>query len=482
VRYVIVLLQSAGVAFRTLFVRPRLPCPTVGAVARRSRLVALRERRSLSQEEVAEKAGVHLTTYKRWEEGNVTTLRPRHKRELAAALNVPLDPTEHEPGINWYLARDDEPTSPQRPDGRLAEPSPVPVIANEWSEDLAGRLAAAAAGGAGGAGGAQQITPEVAPRLVHEWLVTDPPQLVELRAGPRIGADLVVRIGVRVDQLRHLDDFVAGADLEGAVSREMEATATLVREATYDDGTGRRLLVVLGDLCQLAGWAAADAGRDRLACHRYATGIAAAHAAGDRPLAGQLASTLAYHLTNTGRASDAVLLAQSAVAGSGAASTATTKALFLERLAWAHAKAGDDHQTERILSAVEDSYADRNPEDDPPWTYWLTPDEVDVMAGRCYVELRRPERARPLLERALSSYGEDRPRETALYTSWLAEAHLQAGGVDEAAHLACDVLALTARTASVRPDDRARHLRRLLHPYRGAASVDDFEERYRSVA
>jgi transcriptional regulator with XRE-family HTH domain len=428
-------------------------------VARRSRFAAAREKAGYSQATFAEAVGVTRNTVANWEEG-ATRPYPKHRHRMSEALGVTF------PELADLLI----------PDGLPAGLSPVPVVAADWDEQHAGRLAAAAVSGE-----SQPITPELAPRLVHEWLVVEPPQNVELRAGRRIGASLVERVAGRVDQLRHLDDFVAGTDLDAAMSREVAATATLVRESTYADKVGRRLLAVLGELCQLAGWVAIDAGRHRLACHCFATGIAAAHAAGDRPLAGQLASTLAYHLANTGEPRDAVLLAQSALTGSRAATTATTTALFLERLAWAHARAGERPQTERTLAAVEDAYADRKPDEDPAWTYWLTPEEVDVMAGRCYVELRLPHRARPLLERALPSYGGDRPREAALYTSWLAEAHLQAGDVDQAADLARRVLDLAALTASVRTDDRARHLRRLLHRHRGTASVADFEDRYRAL-
>lgn len=427
---------------------------------RREWLVTLRRRAGLSQAKLGELVGADRQTVYRWENGYQDPY-DRHRPRLAQALGIDL--TELDRHENAYQRNIPSPVT-----------LPVPVVASEWSGEQAGLLADTAT-----VTDDAQITPEVAPRLVHEWLVTDPPQSVELHAGNRIGTGLVGQIAHRVDQLRHLDDYVAGTDLDPAVTREVATTATLAREASYTDATGRRLLAVLGDLCQLAGWVAADAGRDRWACHYYATGIAASHAAGDRPLAGQLASTLAYQLANTGQPRDAVLLAQSATSGTQHSATATVRALFLERLAWAYARSSQVRQTERTLAAVEDVYSDRTPEEDPLWAYWLTPEEIDVMAGRCWVELHQPDKARPRLEHALASYGEDRPRETALYTSWLAEAHLQAGNIDQAAELACQVLELTIRTASVRSDDRAHHLAQLLRPHRGVPLVEDFHERYR---
>jgi tetratricopeptide (TPR) repeat protein len=349
-------------------------------------------------------------------------------------------------------------------------------LSNEWTDERA-----AALGEAVRAGADLPITADCAPRLVHEWLVVEPPQTVQRSAGRRVGEALAATVTRRVEQLRHLDDYVAGGDLHPAAERELRVTANLVREGSYSHAVGRQLLTAVGELCQLAGWATADAGQHRSAGRYYTAGISAAQAAGDRPLAGNLISTLAYHVANTGDPRDAVLLGQSALTGSQGAASATTRALFSERVAWAYAKTGDPRATERALGQVEDLYVQREPADDPEWVYWLTPDEIDVMAGRCWTELGEPDRAQPLLTRALDGYGEQYTRELALYTSWLAETYAQQGEVEAAAELAGRVLELSARTASARSDDRVQYLRHLLEPHHDSPSVRELEERYRAL-
>ncbi|TMK53781.1 MAG: helix-turn-helix transcriptional regulator [Actinobacteria bacterium] len=47
------------------------------------------------------------------------------------------------------------------------------------------------------------VTPALAIRLAHEWLVSDPPQIVETPAGRRIGEGLARTVERRVEQLRH---------------------------------------------------------------------------------------------------------------------------------------------------------------------------------------------------------------------------------------------------------------------------------------
>jgi ATP/maltotriose-dependent transcriptional regulator MalT len=202
--------------------------------------------------------------------------------------------------------------------------------------------------------------------------------------------------------------------------------------------------------------------------------VHAAHAAGDRPTAANLVSTLAYQVANTGDAREAVLLARSAQSGARAHASATTRALLAERVAWAHARAGETRHTERALALVEKEYDERRPADDPSWVHWLDPDEITVMAGRCYVE---PDRAIPLLSGVLERYDERQARESALYTSWLAEAHLQAGDVDHAAHLAGRTLDLSSSTSSSRGDDRVALLRSRLDPYAAVPAVGAFLDR-----
>jgi Flp pilus assembly protein TadD len=96
------------------------------------------------------------------------------------------------------------------------------------------------------------------------------------------------------------------------------------------------------------------------------------------------------------------------------------------------------------------------------------------MAARCYVELGQASRAVPLLTDVLARYGEQRTREAALYTSWLAEAHIQTGDIGRAAELASKTATLTSHTASTRSDERLNLLREKLVVHRSVPEVRDF--------
>ncbi|MGH3697160.1 MAG: helix-turn-helix domain-containing protein [Pseudonocardiaceae bacterium] len=267
-------------------------------------------------------------------------------------------------------------------------------------------------------------------RVAHEWLVSDSATMAQLRAGRRVGVNLANNLETRVIKLRHLDDVIGGGDLFPVVHKELSEAQGIVQSASYTEEIGRRLLTVVGELAQLAGWVASDAGLYAQAQRVYLDGVSAAQTAGNCPLAAQLLSSLSYQIANVGKPCDAALLARSAVTGAGDASP-VIRALLLERVAWASARSRDYARTRRALDAVDEAYENRSPEIfEPEWVYWLDRNEIDVMAGRCLIELGSPGAAEPLLTRAIGSYDTDHAREVALYLSWLAEAYARAGVLD----------------------------------------------------
>ncbi|MER7079451.1 hypothetical protein, partial [Saccharopolyspora kobensis] len=288
-----------------------------------------------------------------------------------------------------------------------------------------------------------------------------------IESGRRIGSGALGRIQARLRYLHHADDVVAGGDLHSTIRGEVARTATLLRTASYPEEIGRGLLRAIAELCQLAGWSTADAGHITTAEHYYLSGIQAAHAADDPVLAAQVVSALAGHLTEYGRARDAVLVAKSAQAridGLGRnATTPTVRALLHARASWAHVAAGEPGQAASAIQRAQDEYARRRDGDpDPAWVYWLTPEEMDIIVGRVDTALGRTRQARQRLTSAIRSCDHRRVRETALYTTWLAHAHLRAQDVDGASALADRAQQLSETIPSDYSERAVRHLTRQL--------------------
>lgn len=299
-------------------------------------------------------------------------------------------------------------------------------------------------------------------RVAHKWLVADTPAAVHARAGRRIGESLVSDLERRAIDLRHLDDTIGGTDLLPLVNRELGDVERLTRESSYSSRVGTRLLTVLGELAQLGGWVASDAGRYAEAQRIYLSGVHASREAGDDALTGQLLSSLSYQMANVGDPSDAALLARSAIRGADHAAP-TVRALLLERLAWASARSCDDRETRRVLDAVDDAFSSRSPGiEEPEWVYWMNRNEIDIMAGRCLIELGDPIAAEPLLTSAINSYPAEHAREVTLYRTWLAESYARAGIVDAATETIAGARRAARGLGSVRLDVRIRNVESLI--------------------
>lgn len=402
------------------------------------------------------------TQLSRWENGHVT---PDYYQGLLCEL-FGVTPGELGFGIQ------------ELPSGRARESSPgsALIAKREWTRDDISHLSASFDDAISSSALAD------IEMLAHEWLAADKPQLAELNAGRRIGDSLVATTEHRVIQLRRADDFMSGRTSHAMVHQELQATTKLLDEAALTEDQTRRLLTVTGELAQLAAWVAADAGLYKQAARYTEGGVLAAHAADNEPLAANVISTLSYQLANTGNPRQAALLARTAYAGARHTATATAKALLLERVAWADAKSGDLVSCERALGQVEENFNHSAPEDDPDWVYWLSREEIDVMAGRCFTELKQPSRAEPLLRSATSGYDNTLIRENSLYLSWLAEDYILLNEIDFAAEIATQVLELGSRANSARTDERLRHLTGLLRGFKDVQSAAGFLDQYKHLS
>ncbi|MBF6075300.1 helix-turn-helix domain-containing protein [Nocardia beijingensis] len=299
-------------------------------------------------------------------------------------------------------------------------------------------------------------------RVAHEWLVADSAPKTHASAGRRVGESLATEMERRVVELRHLDDSIGGGELLPLALREFESVRKVVTECSYTERVGKRLLGVAGELAQLAGWVASDAGRYEDAQHLYLSGAAAADDAGDRVLTAQLLSSLSYQMANVGNPYEAALLARTAVKGATGASP-VVRCLLTDRLAWACARSRDRDEAERALDAVDETYERRSPDiPEPEWVYWLDRTEIDVMAGRCFVELDEPRKASSLLSGAIAQLAADRVREVALYRTWLAESYLKTRDLDAARSTIREAKTAAETAHSARLDRRIAQIEGML--------------------
>ncbi|MGJ6969812.1 transcriptional regulator [Streptosporangium sp. G11] len=297
-------------------------------------------------------------------------------------------------------------------------------------------------------------------------------------AGRRVGMGTVQDLAARVHGLRLADDVIAGSDLIRPAFRELDAAVRLYRCGTHTEEAGRALLVNIGELAQIVGWIASDAGQHDQAAQTYQLGISAAREAGDGSLEANLIGSLAYQIANVGDAQESVALTRAALDAAGRHASPRIRALTWDRLAWAHARAGEAQPAIRALGEASAALASTAGAEEPSYLYWVSPDELQIMEARAYTELHRPLRAVPLLTEVLARYDATHVREVALYLSWLSVALADANEPEEAAHTASRMLDMSADLTSDRTTQRARVVLTRLKPYADVPEVRELLTRY----
>lgn len=290
-------------------------------------------------------------------------------------------------------------------------------------------------------------------------------------AGGKVGRSDLDSLRRRTARLRRLDDVLGGGDTYPVYAAEVETTKTLLTQGSYTGEIGRELHVILAEQLQQAGWAAFDIGDHQRARSAYAESGRAAGVAGARDLAGNALAYAAYQQTATAQSGTADADASYEVAREVA--TPKVSALLLERKAWAHAAAGDARQADTALEQAREALHRNDSRPEPDWVWWVDEAEIDIMAGRCWTELRRPLRAVPVLETVLAGFDDTCARDKALYLTWLATSYLQAHEVEQAAATLRRAHELASGVASSRPLARITSVARKLDRHRDVPEVAD---------
>jgi hypothetical protein len=275
------------------------------------------------------------------------------------------------------------------------------------------------------------------------------PVLHSLGAGRQVGGEQVDQLLLNTARLRRLDDYVGGADTFEMFAAEVSATTRMLQECSYQESTGRRLLALLAEQAQLAGWAAFDAGWHPEAHAMFAMSLQAAQDANDAALAGNAMAFVGYQGLMMGRSAVSELAEATETADGHA--TQTVLAMLHCRRAWAHANEGQADDTQQHLDIAEAALREAGDRPEPDWVYWVDDLEHQIMTGRCWTALRRPIRAIAALEQVMRRYEDTHGRDKALYLSFLADAYLDANELEQACAVASRAMDLSAGVGSIRP-------------------------------
>lgn len=270
---------------------------------------------------------------------------------------------------------------------------------------------------------------------------------------------------------------MGGDQLCKAARAEFELLDHLANKASYDEATGRRLFSTVAEAARITGWVHYDHGLHAAAQKYFITGLRASATAGDPVGGAYILTFMASQTYNVGNPQDAVGLLQTAQERAGSRATAAVRAYMHATAARAHAKTPyGRYACVRELEKARTAVAAGSHDDDPPWIYWITRPEIEMMAASAALDLGDPRRALDFFRGARTAdYADAYAKNDAIHLVWTADAYLALGEIDAACETALEAYLKGKEIDSARQSGALTDFRtRLKAKHRGSRTAKDF--------
>ncbi|MER6318844.1 helix-turn-helix transcriptional regulator [Streptomyces sp. NPDC001581] len=256
--------------------------------------------------------------------------------------------------------------------------------------------------------------------VAADWARIEPRHLSQALDGQHVDEELLTWLEQRSGELRTL---AAGPHPQVCtlIDAHLNIAIDLITQGRHPSAAGRRLHAVAADLAHCAAWLRFDADRHADAQRHWQAAVHAAHQAGNRDLAAVALSDLAYQATWLSRPADAIRVLEHARSRTR---TAAARALLDVRRARACAVLQDHQGTQRALTSAETELDRIHPNDTPPVISWMSVADVNADAGRCWLDLGDPGRARAAIDSGLGELDPRRSRTKAVFLTYRAEGSL----------------------------------------------------------
>lgn len=257
-------------------------------------------------------------------------------------------------------------------------------------------------------------------------------------------------------------------DSEGSISALLWAAgiwqnlAKILTHSRYHQPEGIRLHTAYIEMSETYGWMLFDAGKHPQAQRVYQTGLRLAREAEDhtdvhRATVNLLASA-AYQACWLGQHHEADTLLSVAHSHKPDVLTPRLRAVLADREITLAGALGDTERVHRAEHQAHEHLAAAREGNEPWWSLWLSPQELDANTGSAWLAAHRPDLAEPYLTRRLAVLGDKYPRDRMLFASDLAHARLHTGDITGDITGACEAthhaLELSEHVASPRVHER----------------------------
>ncbi|GAA3117301.1 tetratricopeptide (TPR) repeat protein [Kribbella aluminosa] len=296
--------------------------------------------------------------------------------------------------------------------------------------------------------------------------------------GGRIDEEVLAWIDAKVPTLRRMDDRLGGEVLRNVIDADLRVVNDLLSRASLIDSQRLRLQGAAAELAQLAGWVSFDSGLQSAGQRYYQAGLHAAQSADDSLLGANVLACMSFQSALTGHPHDGIELAQAAQASvKASAGVSRVKAMIATREARAHAKAGNHRECGEALQRAErflESATDSGTE--PEWVYYFDEAELVAQVGACWLDLRQPQDALRLLDRALDTIDPSYVRDRTIYHVRQASAHLQLGELEYSCDLLHKAIGLALQSRSARSVATIQSLRERMDKHAAEPAVRALDE------
>jgi tetratricopeptide (TPR) repeat protein len=203
-----------------------------------------------------------------------------------------------------------------------------------------------------------------------------PPEWPKLSAlvPENIDADDLAAIRQHIDHLLAMGSRFGGGRLVDVAASYFCTVHRQLGASYCPPEIERELQVLAGELAEVAGWLAFDAGDDELTRKMNQEAFYFTRISGDKQIELLTLQNAAMHAGVLGHPREELQLANSVLNGQQRL-TPRVRALFLTRQARALAQGGD-HTAMKVFAEVESLYLDGTCDDDPDWAWWVDEREL----------------------------------------------------------------------------------------------------------
>ncbi len=282
------------------------------------------------------------------------------------------------------------------------------------------------------------------------WLVGSQQPVHDLGRGGRVGLADVARLRTMRGTFDRLDSMFGGGHARNALVQYLRTSLPALLRADGRADVRQALFSAAGEATQLAAWMSYDAGLHGLAQRYFIQALGLADAGGDRLLGASILDAMSHQAAYLGRYREAANLARAAGLGTASSGVPILTAHFHAMEARALARLGDATGCDRAMAAAVREFERRKEGDAPEWISYFDDAELAAELGHCHRDLGRSATAIDLAGQALDKASGDYVRSDFFVAMVLADAHLDAGDIEQGCQVAADAFRVGETLESAR--------------------------------